>query len=89
MTRRRPVAVALNTTAILEDAPDTSVGNVVRHTGLKRSTVQRILKIDLDLKRFAEIKAQRISTAHRGKRLEMREKWQADIESGALDLKKI
>ena len=56
---------------LVEEHPDKSVGELMRETGLKRTTTQNILKEDLGLKCFIKVKTQRVKFANAGKRMEL------------------
>ena len=75
--------------SVMEEDNDATRGDAVKATGLTRSTVQRILKNDLDLKPLRKIKAQRVKPGNATKRLELCRKWDSQIASGELDLEKI
>ena len=51
--------------------------------------MKKIIKVDLKLKPFRMVKAQRVTPQKAAKRLAACEKWKAQIESGELDLKAV
>lgn len=68
---------------------DATCGDLVKETGLRRTTAQRVLKEDLELKPLRKVTAQRVKESNKEKRLQMCKKWEEDIASGALDLTKV
>jgi len=76
--RRQPVKTAANVTCVeklicsQEDAPSTrkSLREIEWQTGISRSSVQWIAKLDLNLKTFKRLSGQKLSTDNKQKRLE-------------------
>ena len=60
---------------VADENPGSSVGDVMKKTGLKRTTSRNVLKVSLGLKPFTKIKARRAKPENQKKRLDACVKW--------------
>ena len=75
--------------SVMESNRDATCGDAVTATGISRASAQRILKRDLELKPLRKLKAQRVKPINQAKRLEICRRWDEQIRTGELDLRKI